>query len=131
MTHTLRVFKSLTAAALLLLLGHAGPALSQEAPRKDGPPYRVGDDVTRPEIILQTHPVYTELARKSRVTGTVILETVIDEQGNVTDTRVLKGLPMGLTEAAVEAIQNWKFKPATREGRPEEGSQWKSSRRAK
>jgi TonB family protein len=32
--------------------------------------------------------------------------------------RVLKGLPMGLDHAAVDAVQKWKFKPATLEGRP-------------
>lgn len=110
--------RSLTAAALLALLGHAAPALPQEAPRAEGPPYRVGGEVTRPEIIFQTKPVYTEIARRSRVTGTVIVEAIIDEHGDVKDVRVLKGLPMGLSEAAVEAIKAWKFKPATREGVP-------------
>ena len=74
--------------------------------------------ITRPEIINQIKPVYTELARRARVTGTVIVEAIIDTQGNVTNVRVLKGLPMGLDRAAVEAVQKWKFKPATLEGRP-------------
>ncbi len=81
-------------------------------------PYRIGEGVTRPEIISSASPVYTEIARLHRVTGTVIVETVIDEQGNVTQARVLKGLPMGLDRAAVEAIRTWKFKPATLDGRP-------------
>jgi TonB family protein len=110
--------RSLTAAALLVLLGHAVPAFPQEKARAEGPPYRVGGEVTRPEIISSVKPIYTELARRSRVTGTVIVEAVIDEKGNVTNVRVLKGLPMGLSDAAVDAIQNWKFKPATLEGRP-------------
>jgi TonB family protein len=103
---------------LLLLAGPAGSALSQEAPRAAGPPYRVGDKVSRPEIVSSVPPVYTELARRARVTGTVILEATIDEQGNVTDTRVLKGLPMGLDRSAVEAVRKWKFKPALLDGRP-------------
>jgi TonB family protein len=110
--------KSLIAAALLVLLSQAVPAFPQEKARAEGPPYRVGGGVTRPEIISSVKPIYTELARRSRVTGVVIVEAVIDEKGNVTDVRVLKGLPMGLSEAAVDAIQNWKFKPATLEGRP-------------
>ena len=118
MPNTARALRrSLIAAALLVLLGHAAPALGQE-PRGDGPPYRVGGDVTRPEIVSNTRPVYTELARRARITGTVIVEAVIDEQGNVTNVRVLKGLPMGLDKAAVDAIQTWKFKPATRQGQP-------------
>jgi TonB family protein len=104
-------------AALLLLLAQAAPALAQEAPAA-GLPYRVGGGVTRPEIVTSAKPVYTELARRARVTGTVIVEAVIDEQGTVTDVRVLKGLPMGLDRSAVEAIKAWKFKPATLEGRP-------------
>jgi TonB family protein len=111
--------KCLTAAALLVLLGPAAPVLPQETPRAEGPPpYRVGGEVTRPEILSMTKPVYTEAARRARVTGTVIVEAVIDEQGNVTEARVLKGLPMGLDQAALDAIQAWKFKPATLQGRP-------------
>ncbi|MFY9821507.1 MAG: energy transducer TonB, partial [Thermoanaerobaculia bacterium] len=86
-------------------------------PSEDAP-LRVGGAVTRPEIINQVRPVYTELARRARVTGTVIVEAIIDTSGNVTNVRVLKGLPMGLDKAAVEAVQKWKFKPATLEGRP-------------
>ena len=47
----------------------------------------------------------------------MIVEAIIDQQGNVTTARVLKGLPMGLDRAAVEAVQKWKFRPATLEGR--------------
>lgn len=81
-------------------------------------PYRVGGEVLRPEKISGEPPEYTEMARKAQVTGVVILEVVIDEQGNVTDTRVLKSLPMGLDQEAVEAVRGWKFKPATRAGLP-------------
>ena len=81
-------------------------------------PQRVGGDVTRPEKISGPTPVYTELARKARVEGTVIVEAIIDAEGNVADARVLKGLPMGLDRAAVDAVQKWKFKPAMLKGKP-------------
>lgn len=109
---------SRTIVTALLLLSLAVPAISQEAPKAGGPPYRVGGEISRPEIVSSTRPIYTELARRARVTGTVIVEAVIDEKGNVTDARVLKGLPMGLSDAALDAIKTWKFKPATREGQP-------------
>jgi TonB family protein len=81
-------------------------------------PHRVGDNVTRPEKISGAVPVYTEIARKARVQGVVIVEAIIDEQGDVTNTNILKGLPLGLDQAAVEAVKTWKFKPAMLEGRP-------------
>lgn len=52
------------------------------------------------------------------MTGVVIVEAVIDEQGNVKDIKVLKGLPKGLDEAAVEAVRSWRFTPATMDGTP-------------
>lgn len=84
----------------------------------DAGPYRVGGNVLRPEKISGAPPVYTEMARKARIMGVVIIEVVIDEEGDVTQTKVLKGLPMGLDKAAVDAVETWKFKPATLEGRP-------------
>jgi TonB family protein len=119
MPDRLRAFRRLlTATALLALLGHAMPAISQEATPTDGPPYRVGEGVTRPELLTSVRPVYTELARRARVTGTVIAEAIIDEHGDVTNVRVLKGLPMGLDQAATDAVKMWKFKPATLKGQP-------------
>jgi TonB family protein len=101
---------------LIVLLLTAGAALAQEAPA--GPPYRVGGEVSRPEKISGDPPQYTELARRARITGVVIVEAVIDEQGNIAETRVLKSLPMGLDRQAVDAVKTWKFKPATLRGRP-------------
>jgi TonB family protein len=53
----------------------------------------------------------SELAQRTRVEDVVILETVIDESGNVTSARVLRGHPL-LNQAALEAVQRWKFTPA-------------------
>ncbi len=75
-------------------------------------------EMTRPERISGLPPQYTEMARRARIQGPVILEAVIDRQGNITDLRVLRDLPMGLTEAAIEAVRSWKFRPATLAGQP-------------
>jgi TonB family protein len=87
-------------------------------PTEDTGPIQVGGDVRAPEKISAPQPQYTEIARKARVQGVVIVQAIIDKQGAVTNVKVLKGLPMGLEEAAVDAIKQWKFKPATLNGRP-------------
>jgi len=80
--------------------------------------FSVGKGMTRPEIVHQVQPRYTELGRKSGTQGAVIVEAINDEQGRVTNVRVLRGLPMGLDQAAVDAIQQWRFRPATLQGQP-------------
>ena len=79
---------------------------------------QVGGNVTRPQKIFGPNPRYTEIARKARIQGVVIVQAIIDKGGNVTAVRVLKPLPMGLDQAAVEAIKKWKFEPATLNGKP-------------
>jgi protein TonB len=79
---------------------------------------RVGGAISKPEVVNKVNPVYTEAARRARIQGVVIVEAIIDKQGNVTNVRVLKALPMGLDQAAVDAVKKWRFKPATLNGRP-------------
>lgn len=83
-----------------------------------GQPVQVGGEVTPPIKLAGETPIYTEEARQGRIQGVVILEAIIDVLGNVANVRVLKGLPLGLSETAVLATQGWKFRPALRNGAP-------------
>ncbi len=83
-----------------------------------GDPMQVSGDVLPPRKILAPQPRYTEEARQARIQGVVILQAIVDTVGNVTDVEVIKGLPLGLTESAIEAVSEWKFRPATLEGMP-------------
>ncbi|MEM9596682.1 MAG: TonB family protein [Acidobacteriota bacterium] len=71
-----------------------------------------GDGTSRPEKIYYPQPLYTEQARLKRIQGVAILLAIIDEQGNVRNLQVVKGLPLGLTESASETVKTWRFKPA-------------------
>ena len=83
-------------------------------PEPDQGPVIVGGDVQAPQRLTDLIPIYTEPARKARIEGIVILQLTISKGGDVLNVKVLKGLPMGLTEAAVEAARRQKFKPAYR-----------------
>jgi len=84
------------------------------AVRKPGDaPLRVGGDVKAPVLVKRVEPEYTAEAKESRISGIVILEIVVSAEGNVIDAKVLKPLPFGLDEKAVEAVKQWKFRPGT------------------
>lgn len=100
--------------------GTGGPAVPiQDAPRSDGP-IQITARVKKPVVIESTRvaPRYSEAARRARLQGSVLVQAVIDERGNVTEVRVMRGLPMGLDQSAADAVSQWKFTPATLEGRP-------------
>ncbi len=109
-------------AAALEVLRHVTAPAEAPAPA-DSAMLRAGfqplpPGATRPVKVHDVAPEYTELARAARLQGVVILRTAIDQEGNVVDVDVLKGLHMGLTEAAVDAVKQWKFEPATIDGEP-------------
>ena len=83
----------------------------------DGP-VRVGGDVKAPTVVDRVEPKYTDTARTARVAGVVIVEAIIDKTGRVDQVKVLKGLPMGLSEEAERAVREWRFKPGTMNGQP-------------
>ncbi len=79
---------------------------------------QVGGGVVGPEKIFFPKPLYSEDARKGRVQGVVILQAIVDAMGNISEVEVLKPLPLGLTESALETVRSWRFKPATLDGQP-------------
>ncbi len=93
------------------------PAPAPEMPERNEP-IQVGGAVTRPVVVSRTEPRYTELARKARIEGVVIVKAVIDERGYVTDVQLVRGQPMGLDKAAMDAVKTWRFTPATLHGVP-------------
>ncbi len=80
--------------------------------------YKVGGDVTAPVPIYRPEPGYTPEAKKAKLEGMVLLEVTVDAAGKVRDVRVKHPLGGGLTESAVNNVRTWKFKPATKRGKP-------------
>ncbi len=80
--------------------------------------FKVGGGVLAPKPISTPDPQYTEQARQSKYEGTCILAMVVGPDGKPHDIRVQRGLGMGLDQKAIEAVQQWRFEPATKDGRP-------------
>src|SRR5262245_16050624 len=103
-----RVLTTIVALACLAGLSCRGSSDSEAA--------RVGD-VQGPVRIRQVTPEYPEEARRAGVEGTVALSGIIDADGNVKDVAVVTSIPL-LDQAAIDAFKQFKYKPATKGGRP-------------
>jgi TonB family protein len=63
-------------------------------------------------------PKYSSEARADRIQGTVVLQIVVNEQGRATNIGVISPLGFGLDEQVVAAIEQWKFAPGVKDGKP-------------
>ena len=79
-----------------------------------------GDGVTLPTVVREVKPKYTPEAMERKIQGSVWLETVVLETGDVGDVKVTRSLDpeYGLDREAVAAAKQWKFKPGTKDGKP-------------
>jgi len=80
--------------------------------------YRVGGGVSAPRVLSDPDPEYSEEARQAKYQGTVILWVVIGADGRARDIRVSRALGMGLDQRAIDAVRNWRFAPAMKDGHP-------------
>jgi len=63
-------------------------------------------------------PEYSEFGRQSKIKGKVLLGVALDANGSVDEVVVVHSLEPSLDQQAVEAVQKWKFTPATKDSRP-------------
>lgn len=85
-------------------------------------PFPVGGEVKEPVQIVRVEPQYPKVARMHSSVmlhgGVCTLEAIITKKGDVESVRVLRSLDPLLDNAAIRAVQQWKYKPATLEGKP-------------
>ncbi len=80
-------------------------------------PVRVGGRVKPPRKLYAPPPEYPVLARQARIEGTVVIDAVIDINGNVVSAKVVSGPPL-LMQAALDALSQWKFEPTYLDEQP-------------
>jgi len=83
-----------------------------------GGAFRVGGGVSAPKAIYAPDPEYSEEARKAKYQGTCVLWLVVGPDGKPRDIKVARTLGLGLDEKAIEAVKQWKFEPAMKDGKP-------------
>lgn len=80
--------------------------------------FHIGGSVLAPKLLFSPEPEFSEEARKAKFSGDVQVYLIVDENGNPTHVKVVRGVGMGLDEKAIEAVRQYKFKPATQNGKP-------------
>ena len=80
--------------------------------------FRVGGGVSAPKALDTPDPEYSEEARKAKYQGTCVLWLIVGPDGKPRDIKVARALGMGLDQKAIEAVRNWKFEPAMKDGKP-------------
>ena len=82
--------------------------------------FQPGNGVTLPRVIKEVKPDYTDAAKQQRISGSVWLQIVVTEQGDVGDVEVTRSLDKeyGLDDQAVTAARQWKFEPGKKGDKP-------------
>jgi protein TonB len=91
---------------MLLLCTAVGSAGASDTPAYDEPP----------KLVKKTRPKYPEAAFRDKLEGTVVVEIMIDDRGNVQDATVATSNP-AFDQAALESVKKWRFKPARKDGK--------------
>lgn len=82
-------------------------------------PYVIHEEMPKP--IKQVRPVFPDIAKQNNVSGTVLMEVWVKEDGTVGNVRVVtsvQNIPGGLDDCAVKAVWQWTFEPAKSGGKP-------------
>lgn len=98
--------------------GRRGNDFTYRIPRPQHPDDPVLNPTLPPVLSKRIEPELTQEARRARISGFVVLEIVIERDGRVSGGQVLKALPMGLTQKAIDAVRQWEYEPAVHEGLP-------------
>ena len=99
--------------------GCTGPSIGNGHGRDgavDGGAFRAGHGVTMPVPIHKVEPEYSEMARKAKMSGVVLVACIVGADGLPRNLEVLRSIGLGLDEKAIEAVSRWRFRPGVKDG---------------
>ena len=98
------------------------PDIAATYPARPSPPagqiFKAGDGVLPPRLLFAPEPEYSEEATKDNYGGICVLALIVGQDGRPHDINVARPLGKGLDEKAIEAVQQWRFMPAIKNGQP-------------
>ncbi len=94
-----------------------GPGVPDGVEDGEGP-LPVGGAISRPTLLHKVEPEYPTIARLSRIPGNVTVQAVIGRDGAVEDAEIVHSSNQLFDDAALEAVRQWRYAPATRNGNP-------------
>src|SRR5881394_1487754 len=80
--------------------------------------FHVGGGVSAPKAVFSPDPEYSEEARKAKYQGVCVLSLIVGPDGKPRDIKLSRSLGLGLDEKAIQAVNQWKFEPALKDGKP-------------
>jgi TonB family protein len=98
--------------------GHGGGVGAGSGGGYGGGLMSVGGGVSAPQLIHSVEPEFTQDARRENYQGSVSIKLIVDTQGNPQNVSLASHLGMGLEEKAIEAVRQYRFKPAMYQGHP-------------
>jgi TonB family protein len=93
------------------------PAGNGKQPAAPEVPLPVGGDVKSAKLTSKVDAIYPAMAKNQHISGDVRVDALIDANGRVTTMKVISG-PTLLHQAAMDALRQWKYQPATLDGKP-------------
>jgi TonB family protein len=107
--------------ALLMWITAAAFAVAGSPLRADeAKVYVPGNGVSLPVVVKQVRAGYTDAAKHAKIAGKVLLDCVVRPDGRPSDISVSQSLDTayGLDSEAVKALEQWRFRPGTKNGKP-------------
>ncbi len=74
--------------------------------------------IKKPEVIHSVEALSSDAAKRDHLSGTVLVGLIVDAQGNPQNVHILKSVRQDLDDSAINAVKQYKFKPATKHGTP-------------
>lgn len=121
LSHALRATDLFAAGLLLSVAGCAGVPLrtaTSEMVREPAVASGGNSSFEAPTPTRIVEPTFPMAERRAGITGTVSVNCLVDELGNVRDAAVVRGSDMAFSDATLAALKRWKFNPGLRDGVP-------------